>query len=1017
MPLWLGASQVLFSPSASFVWILASRAFQMPRRSHSRTVVLASVVHILPLFFEAIRLGSNLLPCTSMKILRIALSGSLALVAAPSLVGQRIETPTTVIDHSTTQRVVKLEFGLKAADPARWTGRAAVSTGTIHSAWGWHFNRPDRIVGTAGWDLYTRALNPEGTPYRLPTDLLGGVRILPNGIYLSVEAPASDRLSVTTNHGDFEFGLAELDARGRLETLAGDAAVVAVPAIRALTRGEATQHDYPAALATADGLFVAWTAFHNEANTLYLAHRRDLEWRTYRVTPSWGDYFGTALARDPKGRVHVIWSEYREDRWRLVDRAFDPSSASWGPDTYIAPGGSRQYFPVAATASDGTAWVAWQEFRGDDLDVMAASHDGSGWSAPTRVSESEANDWAPDLAAAPDGSVWVAWDSYDTGSYDILVRRLRPGGADRVIALPSDRNRAIEPSIAVDAGNRVWVTWAQSGFNWGKDWGVLGRPGTQVRATSEVRLARYSGGRWMEPVESLSEAVPAWMSDMHEYPEIAIGREGVPYVFFRKMMLRVPVAEHALQIQLGSDSRRLQPWYDTIRGLSEIRLAGFDGARWLPLGELPLSAGGAHAQMALARTDNRTVAVWPTDKRSYEDPHVRSSQIRYASLDLDARYTSEERLRPLITSDAGFVDAAPTEEADLARVRSARWTAKAPLRLFRGDLHRHTDLSADSQRDGDILFAYRYALDAGALDFLAVTDHSGAERLHFYKYQWWKNRQIATMFNQPGRFATFFGYERTVTFPGGHRNVISTRREMQPVPISDEEFTGNESWSERLYPSLLRHGDIAIAHTTAGGGGTDWRTNDPRAEPVVEVFQALRGSYEEENSPGKARSTQPAGFVWNAWKKGWRIGLLSNSDHESTHQSYACVWAPELTNEAILDAIKQRLTYAATDNVIVQFEARTGSGMPSKMGAEVEATEPPEFLLRAVTPRPVALVEVIRSGEVVYSAEPQTSEVEIAYRDSDAPYDGSAYYHVRLVQQDGQIAWSTPIWIEYRRSL
>ena len=941
----------------------------------------------------------------------------MALVVAQPLAGQGIETPTTVIDHSSTQRVVKLEFGLRAAEPAQWTGRAAVTTGTIHSAWGWHFNRPDRIVGTAGWDLHTRAFNPEGTPYRLRTDLPGGVRILPNGIYLSVEAPASDRLSVTTNHGDFEFGLAELDARGRLETLAGDAAVVAVPAIRALTRGEATQHDYPAALATADGLFVAWTAFHNEANTLYLAHRRDLEWRTYRVTPSWGDYFGTALARDPKGRVHVIWSEYREDRWRLVDRAFDPSSASWGPDTYIAPGGSRQYFPVAATASDGTAWVAWQEFRGDDLDVMAASHDGSGWSAPTRVSESEANDWAPDLAAAPDGSVWVAWDSYDTGSYDILVRRLRPGGADRVIALPSDRNRAIEPSIAVDAGNRVWVTWAQSGFNWGKDWGVLGRPGTQVRATSEVRLARYSGGRWMEPVESLSEAVPAWMSDMHEYPEIAIGREGVPYVFFRKMMLRVPVAEHALQIQLGSDSRRLQPWYDTIRGLSEIRLAGFDGARWLPLGELPLSAGGAHAQMALARTDNRTVAVWPTDKRSYEDPHVRSSQIRYATLDLDARYTSEERLRPLITSDAGFVDAAPTEEADLARVRSARWTAKAPLRLFRGDLHRHTDLSADSQRDGDILFAYRYALDAGALDFLAVTDHSGAERLHFYKYQWWKNRQIATMFNQPGRFATFFGYERTVTFPGGHRNVISTRREMQPVPISDEEFTGNESWSERLYPSLLRHGDIAIAHTTAGGGGTDWRTNDPRAEPVVEVFQALRGSYEEENSPGKARSTQPAGFVWNAWKKGWRIGLLSNSDHESTHQSYACVWAPELTNEAILDAIKQRLTYAATDNVIVQFEARTGSGMPSKMGAEVEATEPPEFLLRAVTPRPVALVEVIRSGEVVYSAEPQTSEVEIAYRDSDAPYDGSAYYHVRLVQQDGQIAWSTPIWIEYRRSL
>ena len=959
----------------------------------------------------------DLLLCTLMWIRSIALSSALALVVAPNLVGQRIETPTTVVDHPAAQHVVKLEFGLKAVEPARWTGRATVSTGTIHSAWGWHFNRPDRIVGAAGWDLHTRDFNPEGAPYRFRTGLPGGASVLPNGVYLSVEAPPSDRVFVTTNHGDFEFGLAELDARGRLEMLAGDVAVVASPAIRALTRGEATQHDYPAALATSDGLFVAWTAFHNEANTLYLAHRRDEEWHTYRVTPSWGDHFGTALALDARGSVHVIWSEYRKDRWRLVGRAFDPRSESWGSDQYIAPEGSRQYFPVAATATDGTAWVAWQEFRGDGLDVMAAWHDGNGWSAPMRVSNSDANDWAPDLAAAPDGSVWVAWDSYETGSYDILVRRLRPGEADRVIALPSDPNRAIEPSIAVDGRNRVWVAWAQSGPNWGKDWGVLGKPGTQIRATSEVRLACYSEGRWMEPAESLSDAVPTWMSDMHEYPEIAIGSEGVPYVFFRKMMLRLPVVEHASQLQIGSDSRRLQPWYDTIRGLSEIRFAGFNGARWLPLRELPLSAGGAYAQIALAVHDNRTVAVWPTDQRSYEDPHVRSSQLRHATLDLDARYTSEERLRPLIASDATFVDAAPTEQADLATVRSARWAAKHPLRLFRGDLHRHTDLSADSQWDGDILFAYRYALDAGALDFLAVTDHSGAERLHFYKYQWWKSSQIATMFNQPGRFATFFGYERTVTFPGGHRNVISTRREMQPVPISDEEFTGNESWSERLYPSLLRHGDIAIAHTTAGGGGTDWRDNDPRAEPVVEVFQALRGSYEEENSPGKARSTEPAGFVWNAWRKGWRIGLLSNSDHESTHQSYACVWAPELTNEAILDAIKQRLSYAATDNIVVQFEAHVGNRTPLKMGAEIAVSEAPEFVFRAVAPRPVASVEIIRSGEVMYSVEPQTSEVKISYRDSDAPQDGSAHYHVRLVQDDGQIAWSTPIWIEYRRSL
>lgn len=925
-----------------------------------------------------------------------------------------IETPTTVIDHPSATRVVKLEFGLRTTEPRRWRGESAVSSGTIHATWGWHFTRPDRIVGATGWDLEARRFNPEGARYRFREELPGGAVILPNGVYVSVDAPASAIFSVKTNLGDFEFKLADLDDRGRLEFLGGDVAAVAVPAVRALTRGEASQHDYPAAVQTDDGLFVAWTTFHNEANALYLGWKATETWRTTRVTSEWSDYFGTALASDADGRIHVIWSEFRDDRWRLVDRAFDPKAGRWSDEVYISPPGARQFFPVAVTSSDGKVWAAWQEFRGGDLDVMAAWYE-DGWSEPIRVSDSTANDWAPDLAPGPDGSVWAAWDSYERGSYDIFLRRLAPEQSGSVVELPHDPNRAIEPSLAVDSQGRVWLAWAESGPNWGKDWGVLGRPGTQVRATSAVRLARYANGRWSEPSTSLEQSVPTWMSATHEFPTVLIGDRGVPYVFFRHMVLRLPVEEHELQVRFGSDQRRLQPWYDTIRGMSEIRLAAYNGDRWLPVRELPLSTGGAYAQLALARAENGSVAVWPTDGRTYENPHVRSSQLRFARLELDAEYAPTERMRPLRASGEGFVDAAPTEAADLANVRAARWPDKEPLRLYRGDLHRHTDLSADSQRDGDILLAYRYALDAGALDFLAVTDHSGAERLHYYKYQWWKTRQIATMFDQPGRFATFFGYERTVTFPGGHRNVISTRREMRPVPISDEEFTGAESWAERLYPSLLKHGDIAIAHTTASGGGTDWRDNDPRAEPVVEVFQALRGSYEEENSPGKARTGEPAGFVWNAWKKGWRIGLLSNSDHESTHQSYACVWAPELSRTAILDAIKQRRTYAASDNIVLRFEARDGDGAPVKMGAEMNASRSPELSLHAVTPAPLKSLEIVRSGEIVYSAEPRRKDVSISFRDENAPVDGSAHYHVRLVQEDGQIAWSTPIWVDYHR--
>ena len=70
----------------------------------------------------------------------------------------------------------------------------------------------------------------------------------------------------------------------------GDVHVVYTPPVRALTRGEASQHDFPAVTVIGDELFVAWTTYHNEANVLYLAHQKDGNWTTHRVTPGWADY-------------------------------------------------------------------------------------------------------------------------------------------------------------------------------------------------------------------------------------------------------------------------------------------------------------------------------------------------------------------------------------------------------------------------------------------------------------------------------------------------------------------------------------------------------------------------------------------------------------------------------------------------------------------------------------------------------------------------------------------------------
>src|SRR5438105_4272924 len=131
--------------------------------------------------------------------------------------------------------------------------------------------------------------------------------------------------------------------------------------------------------------------------------------------------------------------------------------------------------------------------------------------------------------------------------------------------------------------------------------------------------------------------------------------------------------------------------------------------------------------------------------------------------------------------------------------------------------------------------------------------------------------------------------------------------------------------------------------------GTDWRDNDPAVEPIVEIYQGDRMSYEKEEAPragydpkgGKEPANIagwfPDGFIDNALlKKGYKLGFESSSDHWSTHVSYCVVLAEEHTREAILAAVKKRHVYGATDDIVL--DVRSGVYL---MGEELKTGKAP----------------------------------------------------------------------------
>ncbi len=339
------------------------------------------------------------------------------------------------------------------------------------------------------------------------------------------------------------------------------------------------------------------------------------------------------------------------------------------------------------------------------------------------------------------------------------------------------------------------------------------------------------------------------------------------------------------------------------------------------------------------------------------------------------------------------------------------------LKLYWGDLHRHTEISADGGWDGTLWDMYRYAVDVAELDFISSTDHyygglgrdgSGTT------YDWWRTQKIADLFHVRGSFLALFGYERSLRWPYGHRNVISPKRgevafaPTIPTDQQNENFPRTDD-EVKLWQTLKGQDVITIPHTIAAGGGGNWAYNDPALEPLLEIYQGCRMSYETKGAPRVGPGNRyEDGLATAALGKGYKLGFIASSDHRSTHVSYAAVYAEEPTREGIFRGLQSRHAYAATDNIVM--DVRVGDAI---MGDETTSSTPPEIRIAARGTGPIHEVQIIKNGNHIYTHKGDGREVAFTYRDADAK-PGESYYYVRLQQEDAQLAWASPIWVHYR---
>ncbi|MBM3737862.1 MAG: hypothetical protein FJW39_18935 [Acidobacteria bacterium] len=947
-----------------------------------------------------------------------------ALFFGAAWLASQSSTQTTLVDPpSGADAVFLVRLGVTDRSETAWNGSVEVTGGELVKLAGYEMRVDDVVHPPARWEARTRnAFMFQRRPH--DEDYLKDVQapvLLQPSLYVYVRGPQSARVKLTTQQGEVAFAVSDVPPATEKAFLNGRVLVqrTSLTTLVGRRRGQAargrlTDNDHPSITVARDNAtWIAWQGFRPDNDQVFAERIRGGQRQLHTVSVKPGDIYRTAIAEDTEGKMWVVWSERDGSNWDLYARAYD--GETWGSLARLTTEAQPDAQHQMVRAPDGSLHLVWQGWRDNRAGIFHMRYSvGEGWSQAARVSAAGAgNCWEPSIAVDSKGLVHVAWDQYGANGYDIWMRTLASGLWHTPVAVASTPLFEAYSSLAVDKQDRVWIAWHESGINWGKDWGYpydIKAKATGLYNSRNIRVAVREGARQMEPAQQLEAALPPPGNNFWEYPKLAADGEGRIHAFVRK---RTP------------QQWNVYPRTPSHQALWEIYTAHWMGAKWSGPTLVPYSTGRHDMRLAAAVDQSGVlVGAWPTDRRGFRDmvntlPDIFTGRFEAADAPAATQLTA---YTPPSVGAAEPVHA--NEAADVKRIREYTYkTGSQTYHIYRGDMHRHTEISWDGYSDGSTEDTYRYAMDAAAMDYLAITEHNfGVED----EYDWWRSQKFCDLFRVGTSFVPLYAYERSAIYPNGHRNIVFSYRGAPVLDVQHYEWVNNANnlrqGAERLFGYLRKYNGVAMPHTSATDMGTDWRDYDPEVEPVVEIYQSDRNSYEcpdcwraapKDIKKMQYGGYQPAGFVSNAWQKGYRLGVQASSDHLGVHTSYAMILAPANNREALVDAIRKRHTYGATDNIIVDFRLVDG-GREYVMGDDARVAGPARFRIHIEGTGPVQDVEIVKDNKAVFKQQPRTKVVDLEYRDSAPPGKEASFYYVRVRQVDQQIAWGSPIWVALR---
>jgi len=360
--------------------------------------------------------------------------------------------------------------------------------------------------------------------------------------------------------------------------------------------------------------------------------------------------------------------------------------------------------------------------------------------------------------------------------------------------------------------------------------------------------------------------------------------------------------------------------------------------------------------------------------------------------------------------------------------------------LFWGILHGESE-RIDSTENIDSCL--RHIRDEKALNFFSS---SGFESSEETSNELWKHvSQNIAEFDEDERFTTFLGFQWAgSSSEEGIRQFLFPKDNKQILRKKDAK----SNTLKKIYKSFAPKEIIAIpCFTMANGFDYDFNDFAPEYERVVEIYNAW-GSSECTTKEGNLRpihsltkgggiQENPKGSIQKALQDNRRFGFVGGGlddrgiyadffegDQVQYTPGLTAIIAKAHTREAIIDALYNRSCYATTgERIIVGLDI---AGSP--MGSELNTADKPGLAINRHLSGYVAgttkleKVEIIRNGKTIKELDIKGNTLDFTYDDM-TPIEKCAiypkdkkppfvYYYIRVTQEDGHIAWSSPIWVD-----